>query len=281
MSTPTEHDTEALARVILPALPNHCCPPAAVTDCPYNAHEASGVAEVVLASDWLAAHDAALIAKAKAEGWGRGYAMGLVTVSSGAIWQSPPNPYRAAVIESRTVSAYCPEGCPDADACVVGHPCQRHGSAPESQPLTEEEMTRLHNAGFACPDHFPAGTIGRRHADDVLRAVETILATRTAALRDRLKAAERERDLAFAAMTNASDLVRITDINSLLAHAKTTAEADKARAVAETRVALLDQVERLLKAERDKHYVFGSRLGRCHDADLAIVRALREEVSGQ
>lgn len=68
MSTPTEHDTEALARVILPALPNHCCVPGDLTDCPYDAHDASGVAQAILTSDWLAQRDAALIAKAKAEG---------------------------------------------------------------------------------------------------------------------------------------------------------------------------------------------------------------------
>lgn len=33
------------------------------------------------------------------------------------------------------MSAFCPEGCPDADACVVGYPC----ALVPSFPLWEEE----------------------------------------------------------------------------------------------------------------------------------------------
>lgn len=98
-------------------------------------------------------------------------------------------------------------------------------TAPESQPLTEAEWLAIHDA--------PRRYISTEVIDRIAPVVAQIIANRTAVLLDRLKAAERERDLAFAAMTNASDLVRITDINSLLAHAKTIAEADKARAVAE------------------------------------------------
>lgn len=135
-------------------------------------------------------------------------------------------------------------------------------TATESQPLTEEEMTRLHNAGFACPDHFPPGTIGRGHADDVLRAVERIIAARTAALLDRLKAAEEERNDLRVAMDR-------PQFTAFVAKKLRTAEANKARAVAESKVTLLDEVERRIK----------DRLGVTSRA-LPIVRALREEVSG-
>lgn len=52
-------DVEALARVILPVLPNHCCEPGDVTDCPYDAHDASSIAWAILDSDWLAAREQA------------------------------------------------------------------------------------------------------------------------------------------------------------------------------------------------------------------------------
>lgn len=29
-------------------------------------------------------------------------------------------------VRGGVMSAYCPEGCPDADACVVGYPCALH-----------------------------------------------------------------------------------------------------------------------------------------------------------
>lgn len=32
------------------------------------------------------------------------------------------------------MSAFCPEGCPDADACVVGYPCTLHPKPHQPQP---------------------------------------------------------------------------------------------------------------------------------------------------
>ena len=57
--TDNEKQVEALTVVILPALPNHCCPPGDLTDCPWDAHDAQGVAEAILKSDWLAAREQA------------------------------------------------------------------------------------------------------------------------------------------------------------------------------------------------------------------------------
>jgi hypothetical protein len=52
-TTPSTDDIEALAQVILPVLPNHCCEPGDVADCPWDAHDASGIARAVLAAGYL------------------------------------------------------------------------------------------------------------------------------------------------------------------------------------------------------------------------------------
>lgn len=44
---------EELTRVVLPAMPNHCCPPEDLTDCPYDAHEADGIARAVLGAGYV------------------------------------------------------------------------------------------------------------------------------------------------------------------------------------------------------------------------------------
>ena len=44
---------EELAAVIKPAMPNHCCGPDDIDDCPYDAHDAHGIAEAVIAAGWV------------------------------------------------------------------------------------------------------------------------------------------------------------------------------------------------------------------------------------
>lgn len=44
---------EELASVVLPAMPNHCCGPDDMADCPYDAHDADGIARAVLAAGYV------------------------------------------------------------------------------------------------------------------------------------------------------------------------------------------------------------------------------------
>lgn len=50
---PTPEAVEALASVVLPAMPNHCCGPDDMADCPWDAHDASGIARAVLAAGYV------------------------------------------------------------------------------------------------------------------------------------------------------------------------------------------------------------------------------------
>jgi hypothetical protein len=52
------------------------------------------------------------------------------------------------------MSAFCPEGCPDADACVVGQPCARHpkvlhvSTLPDAVGLEAEHAALFEDPGL-------------------------------------------------------------------------------------------------------------------------------------
>ena len=69
------------------------------------------------------------------------------------------------------MSAYCPEGCPDADACVVGHPCALHPAEPRELALRLDNGTLVRDSSWRCV----ADVLGSFHGFGARQAYGTIV----------------------------------------------------------------------------------------------------------